>query len=224
LPTHSQGTLFAMIRRTLLALATALLVSPVLGQDAAQPVPRELTDDERALITAINEHNSAIKTMVGRFLQIDTQGQRIEGTFFLQRPGKILFRYNPPSYEQIVSVGRGFYVVDRKEQTQYAYPQDKVPLRQFLDSTIDLFKANIVAVAQSADYFSVTLQDDTPAGVVRVALVFDIESKDLKQWTLTQPSGAELTFSLYDVDFDVEIPSTYFSIDASFKSVAAPKE
>ena len=213
-----------MIRRTLLALATALVVSPVLGQDAAQPVPRELTDDEKALITAINEHNSGIKTMVGRFLQIDTQGQRIEGTFFLQRPGKILFRYNPPSYEQIVSVGRGFYVVDRKEQTQYAYPQDKVPLRQFLDSTIDLFKANIVAVAQSADYFSVTLQDDTPAGVVRVALVFDTESKNLKQWTLIQPSGAELTFSLYDVDYDVEIPGTYFSIDASFKSVAAPKE
>ena len=99
-----------------------------------------------------------------------------------------------------------------------------MPLRQFLDSTIDLFKANIVAVNQSDDYFSVTLQDDTPAGVVRVALVFDTESKDLKQWTLTQPSGAELTFSLYDVDKDVVIPKTYFSIDASYKSVSAPKE
>ena len=221
--TH-QGKLTVMIRRTLLALAALLALSPALAQDAVQPEPRALTDDEKALITAINEHNSAIKTMVGRFLQIDTQGQRIEGTFYLERPGKILFRYNPPSYEQIVSVGRGFYVVDRKEQTQYAYPQDKVPLRQFLDSTIDLFKANIVAVNQSDDYFSVTLQDDTPAGVVRVALVFDTENKDLKQWTLTQPSGAELTFSLYDVDKDVVIPKSYFSIDASFKSVSAPKE
>lgn len=221
--TH-QGKPDHMIRRTLIALAAALALSPAMAQDAVQPEPRALTDDEKALITAINEHNSAIKTMVGRFLQIDTQGQRIEGTFYLERPGKILFRYNPPSYEQIVSVGRGFYVVDRKEQTQYAYPQDKVPLRQFLDSTIDLFKANIVAVNQSDDYFSVTLQDDTPAGVVRVALVFDTENKDLKQWTLTQPSGAELTFSLYDVDKDVVIPKSYFSIDASFKSVSAPKE
>lgn len=221
--TH-QGKPDHMIRRTLIALAAALALSPAMAQDAVQPEPRALTDDEKALITAINEHNSAIKTMVGRFLQIDTQGQRIEGTFYLERPGKILFRYNPPSYEQIVSVGRGFYVVDRKEQTQYAYPQDKVPLRQFLDSTIDLFKANIVAVNQSDDYFSVTLQDDTPAGVVRVALVFDTEDKDLKQWTLTQPSGAELTFSLYDVDKDVVIPKSYFSIDASFKSVSAPKE
>jgi outer membrane lipoprotein-sorting protein len=99
-----------------------------------------------------------------------------------------------------------------------------VPLRQFLDSNIDLFKANIVAVAQSDDYFSVTLQDDTPRGVVRVALVFDTESKDLKQWTLTEPSGNELTFSLYDVEFNVQIPKAYFYIDPTFRAVNAPAD
>jgi outer membrane lipoprotein-sorting protein len=207
-----------MLRRTALALALfAGLSAPLLAQE-----PREMTAEEIAKIEAINAHNSEIRTMVGRFLQIDTQGQRIEGTFFLERPGKILFRYNPPSSEQIVSVGRGFYVVDRKEQTQYAYPQDKVPLRQFLDSEINLFDANIVALGNSADYFTVTLQDDTPAGVVRVALVFDTESNDLKQWTLTEPSGAELTFSLYDVEKGVEIPRSYFYIDPTYKSVTAP--
>jgi outer membrane lipoprotein-sorting protein len=203
-----------MIRRSFIALAAAAtLVSPALALD------REMTPEEQQLITDINAHNSGIRTMVGRFLQVDTSGARIEGTFFLERPGKILFRYNPPSYEQIVSVGRGFYVVDRKEQTQYAYPQDKVPLRQFLDSNIDLFNANITAIDQSADYASVTLQDDTPAGVVVVSLVFDKESKDLRQWTLVDPSGSELTFTLYDVEFGVEIPKSYFYIDPTFKSV-----
>ncbi len=213
-----------MIRRSFLALAATFAALPAFSQEQGAAEPREITDAERKLITEINTYNSSIKTMVGRFLQIDTQGQRIEGTFFLERPGKILFRYNPPSSEQIVSVGRGFYVVDRKEKTQYAYPQDKVPLRQFLDSQIDLFKANIVALAQSDDYFSVTLQDETPAGIVRVALVFDTESKDLKQWTLTEPSGSELTFSLYDVDKDVEIPKSYFYIDPTYRAVSAPKE
>ena len=215
-----------MIRRTLIALAAVAALTPALAPASAfaQTEPRELTDGERQLITEINQHNSAIKTMVGRFLQIDTQGSRIEGTFFLERPGKVLFRYNPPSYEQIVSVGRGFYVVDRKEKTQYAYPQDKVPLRQFLDQNIDLFKANLVAIAQSDDYVSLTLQDDTPRGVVRVALVFDTESKDLKQWTLTEPSGNELTFSLYDVEFNRDIPKSYFYIDPTFRAVNAPAE
>ena len=102
-----------MLRRSLLALTAALaLAVPAFALD------RELTSEEMQLITEINEHNSAIKTMVGRFLQIDTRGQRIEGTFFLERPGKIRFRYNPPSREEIISVGRGFFVIDRKEQTK----------------------------------------------------------------------------------------------------------
>ena len=212
-----------MLRRTFITLAAvAALVPatlPVFAQEQSAQAPRELTEAERQLITDINGHNSAIKTMVGRFLQIDTQGQKIEGTFFLERPGKVLFRYNPPSYEQIISVGRGFYVVDRKERTQYAYPQDKVPLREFLESDINLLGTNIVAIAQSADYLSLTLQDDTPAGVVMVDLVFDLETYDLRQWVLTEPSGAQLTFSLYDVEKDVEIPRTFFSIDASYRNV-----
>jgi outer membrane lipoprotein-sorting protein len=205
-----------MLRRSFLLLSAATLA---LGASPAFALDREMTEEETALITEINTHNSAIKTMVGRFLQIDTSGQRIEGTFFLERPGKVRFRYNPPSREEIISVGRGFYVIDRKEETQYAYPQDKVPLRQFLESEINLFNANITAIDQSADYASITLQDDTPAGVVVVSLIFDKTSKDLRQWTLIDPSGSELTFSLYDVEFGVDIPSSYFSIPATYRAV-----
>ncbi len=206
-----------MIRRRFLVLAAALLVVPVPA--LAQGEPRPLTEEEIALIQEISAHNSAIRTMAGRFLQIDTQGNRIEGTFFIERPGKVRFRYNPPSREEIISVGRGFYVIDRKEETKYAYPQDKVPLRQFLDSDIDLLKANIVAIDQSDAYLSLTLQDDTPVGTVSVTLVFDKDSKDLVQWVLVDPGGAELTFSLYDVQKGVEIPKSYFYIDPTYRAV-----
>ena len=71
----------------------------------------------------------------------------------------------------------------------------------------------------SADYFTVTLRDDTPAGVVMVSLVFDRESKDLRQWTLVEPSGSQLTFSLYDVEKGVDIPRSFFYIDPTFRAV-----
>jgi len=206
-----------MIRRRFLAAVAALLVLSVPA--VAQDEPRRLTEEEVALINEISAHNSAIRTMAGRFLQIDTQGNRIEGTFFIERPGKVRFRYNPPSREEIISVGRGFYVIDRKEETKYAYPQDKVPLRQFLESDIDLLAANIVAIDQSDAYLSLTLQDDTPVGLVSVTLVFDKDSKDLVQWVLVDPGGAELTFSLYDVQKGVEIPKSYFYIDPTYRAV-----
>ena len=157
--------------------------------------------------------------MAGRFLQIDTNGERIEGTFFLERPGKIRFRYNPPSKEEIISVGRGFYVINREERTQYAYPQNRVPLRQFLTDEIDFFKTNIVDFTNADGYATVTIADDTPAGMVQVSLVFDNTTYDLVQWTLIEPNGSELTFSAYDVQKNVEIPRGYFYIDPTYTAI-----
>ena len=211
-----------MLRRSLLALMATALALPAFPA-LAQEEPRQLTPEEITMINAISAHNSAIRTMTGRFNQIDTQCSRAEGVFYLERPGKIRFRYDPPSRQEIMSIGQGFYVIDRKEKTQYAYPQDKVPLRQFLDSEIDLLHAGLVAIDQSADYLDLTLQDETPAGTVRIALIFDKTTQELVQWVLTSPDGSELTFSLYDVEKDVEIPASYFYLNINdYNKVDAP--
>ncbi|WP_332691973.1 LolA family protein [Devosia sp.] len=203
-----------MIRRDalLLGLSAAFALSV-----PAWALDRALTPEEQQLITDIGAHNSAIRSMVGRFLQIDTNGGRTEGTFFLERPDKIAFRYAPPSREEIVSIGRGFYVLNRRDETYYAYPQDSIPLRQFLGDEVDLLNANVVEVTNSGGYMAITVIDETIAGTVQVSLIFDTDSKELAQWSLVEPSGAELTFSLYDVEKDVEIPRAFFSIPANYK-------
>ena len=205
-----------MIRRDalLLGLSAALALSvPSLALN------RALTPEEQQLIANIGAHNTAIRSMAGRFLQIDTNGGRTEGTFFLERPNKIAFRYAPPSREEIVSVGRGFYVLNRRDETYYAYPQDSIPLRQFLGDNINLLDANVVDVTTSDGYMSITVIDETVAGTVQVSLIFDTATLDLAQWTLVEPSGAELTFSLYDVEKDVRIPPAFFSIPATYSTV-----
>src|SRR5690606_10264511 len=183
-----------MIRRHALLLGAAMALAPIFP---ALAQGRTLSPEEQQLIGEINAHNSAIRTMAGRFLQIDTNGGRTEGTFFLERPDKVRFRYNPPSREEIVSVGRGFYVLNRSDETYYAYPQDSIPLRQFLGDQINLLDANVVAVSTSDGYMAITVVDQTVAGTVQVSLIADVDTKDLAQWSLVEPSGAELTFSLY---------------------------
>ncbi len=203
-----------MIRRDALLLGLAAAFSMSVP---AWSLDRALSPEEQQLIADIGAHNSAIRTMVGRFLQIDTNGGRTEGTFFLERPDKIAFRYAPPSREEIVSVGKGFYVLNRRDETYYAYPQDSIPLRQFLGDKINLLNANVVDVTTSDGYISITVIDETVAGTVQVSLVFDTDSKELVQWSLVEPSGAELTFSLFDVEKDVKIPRAFFSIPATYK-------
>jgi len=203
-----------MIRRDalLLGLSAAFALST-----SGWALDRALSPEEQQLIANIGTHNSAIRTMVGRFLQIDTNGGRSEGTFFLERPNKIAFRYAPPSRDEIVSIGNGFYVLNRRDETYYAYPQDSIPLRQFLGDTINLLDANVIDVTTSDGYMSITVIDETIAGTVQVSLIFGTDTLDLVQWSLVEPSGAELTFSLYDVEKDREIPRSYFSIPANYK-------
>lgn len=205
-----------MIRRDALLLGVSALFA-LAAPGLAQTVP--LTAEEAQLIRDISAHNTAVRTMAGRFLQIDSNGGRIEGTFFLERPDKVRFRYNPPSREEIVSVGRGFYILNREDRTYYAYPQDTIPLRQFLGDTIDLLQANIVGIAQSDGYMTIAIIDETVAGTVEVSLVFDTETLDLAQWSLVEPNGTELTFSLYDVEKNVEIPRSFFYIDATYTPI-----
>ncbi len=205
-----------MIRRTFLLIAALFtLTGPAFALD------RPLTEEEQQLIREIGEYNSQIRTMAGRFLQIDGAGNRVEGTFFLERPNKVNFRYGPPSREEIVSQGAGFYVLNREEKTKYAYPQETVPLRQFLGDQINLLEANLSDVVTTDTFIAISLVDESPMGSVEVTLIFEKETKDLWQWTLTEPSGQELTFSIYDTVTDVEIPRAFFSIPADYTSTTS---
>ncbi len=203
------------------ALAVA---EPAVTEFAPVPPPRPgtraavltnlgLSADDTALIDNISAYHSSIHTMVGKFEQIDQFGGRLEGVFYLERPDKVRFRYAPPSTEEIISTGRGFYVIDRRERTRAVYPQGQVPLRQFLKQDIDLLNTNITGVTRTDEMLALSLSDQTPIGEVEVTLIFELATNDLRQWSLTEPDGTQLTFSIYDTIKDIAIPRRYFSID-----------
>jgi outer membrane lipoprotein-sorting protein len=170
------------------------------------------------LIAAIGAYHASIRSMAGRFQQIDASGTRQDGVFFLVRPDKIRFKYAPPAREEIISTGRGFYVIDRKARTSFAYPQERVPLRQFLTDKVDLLSANIVDLVKTEEMVAITIADDTPIGPVKVTLIFDLGTYELAQWSLTEPGGDEVTFSVYDTRNDIDIPRGYFYIDPTYSS------
>jgi outer membrane lipoprotein-sorting protein len=210
-----------MIRFAILVV-TAIAALGVVHPASAQQ--RTLTPDEEFILQDISDHNTAIRTMAGRFVQVDSQGGQIEGTFYLKRPNNIRFRYGPPSREEIISQGRGFYVIDRTERTQYAYAQDHVPLRQFLGDEVSLINTDLSDVIMSETHVAVLISDESPLGTVEVSLIFDRATKDLAQWSLIEPSGVETTFSVFETEKNVEIPNNYFHIDPTYRSVNAPSQ
>ncbi len=165
---------------------------PVLRQ--RRPVSNQATafdDKQRALLDRISLYLSSIQTMVGNFVQIGPDGGRTEGTFYIQKPGRMRFAYNPPSPIDIISDGSSVVVRDRKLATQDLYPLSQTPLRYLLADRIDLLRdTDVVSVTSDDTFDSVTIeQKQVMIGTDRLMIMFDAKDLTLKQWTVTDPQG-----------------------------------
>ena len=118
--------------------------------------------------------------MVGNFVQIGPDGGRTEGTFYLQKPGRIRFEYNPPSPIDIISDGSSVVVRDRKLATQDLYPLSETPLRYLLADRLDLLRdTDVVSVTSDDTFDSVTIeQKQVMIGTDKLMIMFD--AKDLR--------------------------------------------
>jgi outer membrane lipoprotein-sorting protein len=159
-------------------------------------------DKQRALLNRISLYLSSIQTMVGNFVQIGPDGGRTEGTFYLQKPGRIRFAYNPPSPIDIISDGSSVVVRDRKLATQDLYPLSETPLRYLLADRLDLLRdTDVVSVTSDDTFDSVTIeQKQVMIGTDKLMIMFDAKDLTLKQWTVTDPQGFDTTVAVYNLD------------------------
>ena len=77
-----------------------------------------LTAEQRALLDRISSYLSSVHTLVGKFVQVGPDGGKTTGDFFLQKPGRVRFQYDPPTPTDIVADGQSVAVRDRGLNTQ----------------------------------------------------------------------------------------------------------
>ena len=77
-----------------------------------------LSPEQRAIIDKVNKYLSATQTLDGNFVQVGPDGKRTQGEFYIQKPGRVRFDYDPPSPIDIVADGQSVVVRDRNLATQ----------------------------------------------------------------------------------------------------------
>lgn len=175
-----------MTRRLALSLLAAPLVagaaSPVL---AATPRPA-LPAEDQALVDKAVAYLQSMTAVKGRFTQFDARGRKTDGDFFLQRPGKVRFAYDPPASMLLVSDGGTVNIYDSKLKTFESYPLGMTPLGLFLAKQIRLDRGVIVTgVKRYADAFTVIAQDAKKETDGQIAITFNSSPMGLREWTVT---------------------------------------
>jgi outer membrane lipoprotein-sorting protein len=170
---------------------------------------------QRGLADRVSAYLSGVRQLHGKFVQVGPDGSKSEGEFFLQKPGKIRFDYNPPSPIELIADGSSVVVRDRKLATQDLYPLSQTPLRFLLADRLDLLRdTNLVGVYADDVFVTVVIEESQIlGGTHRVMLMFGAQDTQLRQWTVTDPQGYDTTVAVYNLDSSKTPDPNMFRID-----------
>jgi outer membrane lipoprotein-sorting protein len=183
------------------------LLPPSTGEsrtnNLAQTTPATTFDaKQRARVDRVSGYLSGVQTLVGDFVQVGPDGTRTEGQFYIQKPGKVRFEYNPPSPIDVIADGQSVVVRNRVLATQDLYPLSQTPLRFLLSDKIDLMKdTNVISVSADEVFVTIVIEEKQPiVGTSRLMMMFGAKDFQLRQWTVSDPQGYDTTVAVYNLD------------------------
>lgn len=174
-----------------------------------------LNDKQRTIINRVDNYLSNTQILTGNFVQVGPDGSRSKGEFFISKPGRVRFEYDPPSPISIVADGQSVVVRDRRLATQDVYPLSQTPLRFLLAGHVNLLKdTNLVAVYADDVFVTVVVEEKNGlVGTSRMMIMFSAKDMQLKQWTVTDPQGYDTTVAVYNLDTSTRPDPSLFRID-----------
>lgn len=152
-----------------------------------------------------------LKTGQARFEQRGYDGTRLTGNFYISRPGKLRFEYDPPSKDFIVADGVFLHFYDATEKQMSSAPIGST-LADFLlrsNSRLDGdLKVINTRTKAGVVYISVAQTADPSAG--QVELRFTEEPFALKSWRIIDGQGLATEITLANLKTGVNIAPKLF--------------
>jgi outer membrane lipoprotein-sorting protein len=207
-----------MEKRMIISRRTALrglALAPVAGRAWTEtPVPTGLAPEDARDVARVVDYLQGLSSAKGRFIQTDARGGETRGTFFLQRPGRARFDYDPPSGLVIASDGHDVSVVDRRLKTIHAYPLSMTPLALFLARNIRLDRGvKVSEVIRRDGALTLVAEDARKKTRGSIALTLSDPPLALTGWTLRDARGGTVTVRLADFGPAEPQEADFFKLD-----------
>lgn len=158
----------------------------------------------------IANYFAAIKTMTGDFIQFSPKGKMSQGTFYLERPGKIRFIYKKMPVQIIVD-GQFVGINNRALNTWNFSQLSQTPMKFLLDDKIDVSSGRLLAFREDPGAITIVLRDKT-IGAGQIRMVFDSKSFALRQWTIVDQQNLETTVQIMNVRTGVRFVQGMFTL------------
>jgi len=197
----------------MLPTAAGMALAFSLFPGVSQADGRKLNPDEVEIVSSVNDYLNSFDNMEGYFVQTAPSGKFTSGRFFISRPGRIRFEYEPPSPLLIVADGTWVSIENRKLKTSEHYPLRTTPLKIILAKNIDLLKnADVTQAFRDESRITVTLHDRGLIDNGEITLVFQTENMLLKEWIVIDGQGLQTRVSVSELVTGIQRSQKLFFI------------
>ncbi|NRP13485.1 MULTISPECIES: outer membrane lipoprotein carrier protein LolA [unclassified Aliiroseovarius] len=174
---------------------------------------------EKLSLKEISSYLNGLQTAKAQFTQLNGDGTLSTGTFYIKRPGKARFEYNPPEKALVVVGSQQVAVFDGKSNAGPSqYPLSRTPLSVILAKTVDLSRAKMVTGhSYDGTATTITAQDPDNPQYGNIKLMFTSSPTELRQWIITDDSGTETTVILGELNKGGDLPNKLFSINQEIR-------
>ncbi|WP_304615980.1 LolA family protein [Paracoccus sp. (in: a-proteobacteria)] len=188
----------------------ALALAPVLALAMAIPAFAE-----RISLNEISRYLNSLTTVTSEFTQVNPDGTISTGTVYIQRPGRVRFEYNNDRTLVLASGGNVAVFDGKSNSGPHQYPLSQTPLSIILDANINLSRPNmVIGHTEQNNATIVTAQDPQRPQNGNIQMVFSSPT-ELRQWIVTDDTGAKTTVILGEMQKGGSIPASRFSIQAA---------
>ena len=134
--------------------------------------------------------------------------------FYLRRPGRIRFEYQPPNPALVVADGVWVGVYDTRLNTLDRIPLKSTPLHILLRKKVNLAKENAVrSIERAPGLMRVTAIDPDEPDQGSITMVFAENPLELRQWIVVDPQGLTTTVALSEMRSNVKLDLNLFFIE-----------
>lgn len=192
------------------AIRLLLLICLSLGAVPAA-VAAALSELEIADIARAEAYLNTIQTMRARFIQVGPQGGLTEGNFYLRRPGRLRFEYDPPIPVLVVADGTWVVFYDSEINQVTRLPLGSTPLAVLLRDEVRLRgSVTVTDVERATGTLRITVIDSDAPDQGSITLVFSDRPLALRQWLIRDPQGQETSIALSEIRYNMILKPELF--------------
>ena len=190
------------------AVLTVLLTIVML---ARLSMSAELSVQDKVDIARVEAYLNGVRTLSADFIQVAPNGAISRGQFYLKRPGRLRFEYEPPAPVLVVADGTyvNYFDVELGQLSQigvYSTPLGVVVAQEVkLEGRIA-----VTSVEREAAVVSLTTIDTEEPGRGTLTLIFSDRPLELRKWEIIDSQGLLTTIALDEISTNQDLDPELF--------------